>query len=132
MIYDFKKIRKEMGLSIIDVSNKLKIQKRYLEAIEDGKYTQLPCRVYAVGFIRNYANFLKIDPTEMISEFDDEIINGKRTQIPLFNENCENLKHSAGDIRKLAETASQYFNDKFEAILLVLILTILSVILIMI
>lgn len=132
MFCELKKIRKEMGLSINDVSQKLKIQKRYLEAIENGDYIHLPCRVYAVGFIKNYANFLKIDPTEIIAKFDDEIINGKHKQIPLFNENGENLKYSTENIQKFTKAAGEYFRNKSEAMLLILILVILIGILLII
>ncbi|MFP3345109.1 helix-turn-helix domain-containing protein, partial [Halomonas sp. SIMBA_159] len=55
------------------VATTLRIRLRYLEAIEDGRFDDLPGSVYAVGFIRTYAEFLNLDTEEMVRRFKDEV-----------------------------------------------------------
>jgi cytoskeletal protein RodZ len=67
----FEECRRARGLSLEDVSLKTKIQSRYMAAIENEDYSELPETVYAVGFIRTYAQFLGIDHIETISQFEN-------------------------------------------------------------
>lgn len=64
--------REERGLEIRDVVEAVRIQARYLEALEDGRVQDLPGTVYALGFVRTYAEFLGLDGTEMVSRFKEE------------------------------------------------------------
>ena len=54
--------RERRSLSLDDVSNKIKISKTCLAAIEEGDEEKLPHPVYAKGFIRNYARLLDMGP----------------------------------------------------------------------
>ncbi|WP_428558702.1 MAG: RodZ domain-containing protein [Solidesulfovibrio sp. DCME] len=56
--------RERQGLSIEDVSDKIKITRSCLAAIEDGNESVLPHPVYAKGFIKNYARLLGVDQEE--------------------------------------------------------------------
>lgn len=58
--------REKKGLSIQDIEKATSIRALYLNAIEDGNYSVAPGEVYVKGFIRNYANFLGLDPQQMI------------------------------------------------------------------
>ena len=53
--------RERQNLSFKDVERGTSIRSLYIEAIEKGEYKTLPGEVYTKGFIRNYANFLKLD-----------------------------------------------------------------------
>lgn len=53
-----RNIREAQRLSIAEISVITKIQKRYLEAIENGDLSQLPRGPYVRGFIRQYCEFL--------------------------------------------------------------------------
>lgn len=62
-----KEKRTEKNLTLEEVEKATKIKKKYLEAIEEGKFHSLPSESYARGFVRNYALYLgipeyKIDP----------------------------------------------------------------------
>lgn len=61
--------REDQNLSLEDVSNKLLIRSKYLNAIETASFSELPEQVYAIGFIKNYANFLGLNANEFISEY---------------------------------------------------------------
>lgn len=64
-----KHVREELGLTLNDVAQKLSIQRKYLENIEAGRWSELPENVYAIGFIRNYARFLKVKSDDIVEQF---------------------------------------------------------------
>jgi len=64
--------RQVKGISLREVEEATKIRQRYLEALENSDYEQIPGRVYALGFLRNYARFLGLDAQELIERFKAE------------------------------------------------------------
>lgn len=64
--------RQEKGISLREAEEATKIRLKYLEALESGTYDEIPGRVYALGFLRNYARFLGLDPAELTARFKEE------------------------------------------------------------
>lgn len=64
----FKDKREEMHLSLKEVENATSIRMMYLQAIEEGKVENYLSAVYALGFIKQYANFLGLDAEKIIKE----------------------------------------------------------------
>lgn len=64
--------RERQNLSIKDIERGTSIRSLYIEAIEKGEYKTLPGEVYTKGFIRNYANFLKLDADAAVKQFNEE------------------------------------------------------------
>lgn len=64
----FKDKREEMHLSLKEVENATSIRMMYLQAIEEGKVENYLSAVYALGFIKQYANFLGLDSDKIIKE----------------------------------------------------------------
>ncbi len=64
--------RESMGKSINDIVDAVRIQYRYLEALEDGRLEDLPGTVYALGFVRTYAEYLGLDGSEMVARYKEE------------------------------------------------------------
>ena len=60
------------GYSVADAANVLRIQEHYLEALEEGRFSDIPGTTYAIGFLRSYAGFLGLDPGEIIDDFKRE------------------------------------------------------------
>lgn len=58
--------RESQGISLAQAATETHILQRYLVALEEGDYKYLPGDVYARGFIRNYADYLKIPVEELI------------------------------------------------------------------
>ncbi len=58
--------RESQGISLAQAATETRILQRYLVALEEGDYKYLPGDVYARGFIRNYADYLKIPVEELI------------------------------------------------------------------
>src|SRR5689334_3126533 len=65
--------RQAQGYDLADVAAALRIRHAYLQAIEDGRFKDLPGATYAAGFLRTYAEFLDIDPQEVVRRFKDEV-----------------------------------------------------------
>jgi len=67
-----RRIEKKQELET--VSKKIKINIKYLEAIESGKFEKLPKGVYGKNFIREYAIFLGIDSKTMLDLYKSEFV----------------------------------------------------------
>jgi cytoskeletal protein RodZ len=61
-----KKARMDRKITLDDLEETTKIRKRYLEAIEEGDYKLLPGSFYVRAFIKNYAEAVGLDPSEVL------------------------------------------------------------------
>lgn len=68
-----RKERERQRLTVQDIEDGTSIRAAYIEAIESGDYDKMPGRVYAKGFIKNYANFLKLNGDEYVKKFVEEV-----------------------------------------------------------
>ncbi len=68
-----KQTRERYGQSLRDVSANLRIRMAYLQAIEGGRFRELPGPTYAVGFVRSYAEYLGLDAAEIVRRFKGEV-----------------------------------------------------------
>jgi cytoskeleton protein RodZ len=64
------------------VASTLRIRLVYLQAIEDGRFTELPGPTYAAGFVRTYAEYLGLDLSEVMRRYR-EVALGLDRQAPL-------------------------------------------------
>ena len=64
--------REAMGVSLSQAATETRILQRYLVALEESDYQNLPGDVYARGFIRNYALYLGLSPEELIELYRRE------------------------------------------------------------
>jgi cytoskeletal protein RodZ len=69
----FRTKREEMSLTLKEVENATSIRTQYLQAIEEGRASHLLSNVYALGFIRQYANFLGFEADKLQKEFPDAL-----------------------------------------------------------
>ncbi len=74
--------RLELDVPLEDISNRTKIRKYILEAIEEAQVEELPQAVYLPGFIRHYGNALKLNGQELADAF---------SKVPATPEASENL-----------------------------------------
>lgn len=68
---ELREARIALGVSLEDAAAQLRINKRYLQALEEGRVKDLPGAAYAVGFVRSYATALGLDPDEAVRRFRD-------------------------------------------------------------
>jgi len=77
-----REAREKKGEKIARVANCLRIRATYLQAIEDGRYRELPGDAYAIGFVRAYATYLGMDGAEIVRRFKMEAsVSGKTTSL---------------------------------------------------
>ncbi|PPR74059.1 MAG: hypothetical protein CFH03_00341 [Alphaproteobacteria bacterium MarineAlpha3_Bin2] len=68
-----KASRLRIGDELRHIANILKIRYVYLEAIEDGRFEDLPGHTYSMGFVRAYAEHLGLDSDEVIRRFKNQV-----------------------------------------------------------
>ena len=85
----FKEEREMKGLSLEEVSKALRIRPHYLEAMEEGRFDELPPQVIAKGFIRAYARHLGLDEEEAIRLYQEEVNKGESPPLPPQKEGRE-------------------------------------------
>ena len=69
-----KASRLRIGNDLRHIANILKIRYVYLEAIEDGRFEDLPGHTYSIGFVRAYAEHLGLDSDEVIRRFKNQVV----------------------------------------------------------
>lgn len=62
-----RRARVRAGLSFEEVERNIHIRAAHLQTIEDGQFQNLPGRIYALGFIKSYADFLGLDGDKVVS-----------------------------------------------------------------
>jgi hypothetical protein len=66
-----RRARRERALTLSEAAKATRIWERYLRALEsDAPLEEFPAPAYARFFLREYADFLGLDPAVMVSEFD--------------------------------------------------------------
>lgn len=60
------------GLTLDDVERDTRIARRYLEALERDEFDALPAPVYCRAFLRTYAQYLGIDPKEVLRLYPEK------------------------------------------------------------
>ncbi|MBS0519302.1 MAG: helix-turn-helix domain-containing protein [Proteobacteria bacterium] len=61
--------REARGLGIADVAKSLRIRPAYLEAIEQGRFEELPGAAYVPAFLRAYARHLGLDAQKVLTAY---------------------------------------------------------------
>ncbi len=61
-----KRARVEKNLSLAQAEEETKIRQKYLLALENENFNAIPGRVYAKGFLRNYAQYLGLNAEELV------------------------------------------------------------------
>jgi len=72
-----RRTRVHYGQSLFQIEGVLRIRASQLEALEKGDVTQLPGRVYAIGFVRSYSEYLGLDGDKMVHLFKEQSVGRK-------------------------------------------------------
>jgi cytoskeleton protein RodZ len=68
-----REARTRRGLSLDDVTAGLRIRERYVTALEEERWELMPGEAYAKGFLRMYAEFLGLDGSLYVDEYNDRV-----------------------------------------------------------
>lgn len=79
-----KAARLTRGLSLKKAALVTKIQPRFLEALEQNQFQELPSLASARGFLKNYAEFLDLSSASVLALFrrdfrDEKVVKSKKT-----------------------------------------------------
>lgn len=75
-----KGAREKNKIKITEVSRELGISEKYLQALEEGRFGELPLGVYGKNFLREYSDYLRLNTKELLEIFDTEISGGKEEE----------------------------------------------------
>ncbi|MDF4005752.1 helix-turn-helix domain-containing protein [Limosilactobacillus fermentum] len=68
-----REAREKKGLTLDDLQQATKIQKRYLITIEDEKFDELPGDFYVRAFVKQYADTVGLDGNTLLKDYDDDL-----------------------------------------------------------
>lgn len=63
--------RSNKGVTLAEAERAIRIPRKYLRALEEEDFNALPHGVYSRGIVRNYAQYLHLDPDDAIGYFDE-------------------------------------------------------------
>ena len=64
-----KKVREARGVDLGDIAQRTKISERYLRAIEDERFADMPAAVYVRGYVMEYARAVRIDAQRVADSY---------------------------------------------------------------
>ena len=70
--------RELRGVPLEEISGATKIHIRFLQALEDNHFDELPGEVFIKGYIRSYANIIGSDVEEMLNIYEESV--GNKTE----------------------------------------------------
>ena len=71
---ELAKARAALGFSVADVAQQLKFAPRQIEALEQGRFEQLPTGTFARGMVRAYARLLKLDAEPLVKRVAARVV----------------------------------------------------------
>lgn len=118
-----QKARQAKGYTLDDLQQITKIQKRYLIAIEDEKFDELPGDFYVRAFIKQYADTVGLDGKELLREYDDDLPEAKTAE---YSEHISQAVETRASQRKTVSNsvskARQYLPTIIIACVIVVVL----------
>jgi transcriptional regulator with XRE-family HTH domain len=76
-----REARLRRGLDLADVERATRIRSRYLAALEEERFDVLPGEAYTKGFLRSYAEFLGLDGTLYLDEYNTRFASGEEPSL---------------------------------------------------
>ena len=65
-----REAREAKGLTLAEAQESTRINSSYLQALEEGRYDQLPTQVHVRGYLSNYAKYLMLDPKPLLDRYE--------------------------------------------------------------
>jgi cytoskeletal protein RodZ len=74
--------REEQKLTVHQIAGLSNIKTEHIRALEEGNYAAFAAPVYIRGFVRTYANILKLDVGRVIATLDEELSQSEKFREP--------------------------------------------------
>lgn len=117
-----KAARIAKGLTIDDLQQITKIQKRYLIAIEDEKFDELPGDFYVRAFVKQYADTVDLDGNALLEEYHDEL---PETHAEAYVQNVDDVQPTRSASREQPTTAAGKVRNYLPTIIVTAIVVII-------
>lgn len=75
-----RRTRLGYGKTLTDIERVLRIRESQIDAIEKGEVYKLPGRVYAIGFVRSYAEYLGLDGGKIVQLYKAQHLDGSMNE----------------------------------------------------
>ena len=95
------KVRKKRNLTLEEASKVTRIQQKYLIAVEKNDWSAFTSKVYISGVIRTYADYLDLDPANVLAYFRRDY---EKTEVLKFRKKLPSLNFLP-DTRKIVLVA---------------------------
>ena len=66
---NLRREREMRGVTLEEISDSTKISVRFLDAMETEDFSKMPGGIFTRSFIRSYANYLGLDPEQVLAEY---------------------------------------------------------------
>lgn len=76
--------REEKGFSFDQVVHDTNISREYIHALEEDDFDFFPAEAYLIGFLRNYSEYLGLDPSRMVGIYKNFIISEEPVPMDLL------------------------------------------------
>jgi cytoskeleton protein RodZ len=83
----FKQARESKGVSLGQIATETRISTRFLTAIENEEFHQLPGGIFNRGFVRAYAERVGLDPDQAVADYERLAGAGEPAQTPSITAN---------------------------------------------
>lgn len=90
-----KEARSKRSISLDDVHAKIKIHPRVLQLLEEGKFDKLPSPLFVKSFLRSYAEFLEVNPEDLLRSYENEALPKEPEQVLFLKTADEKLQKPA-------------------------------------
>jgi len=118
-----RKTREQLGLTLEEAERTLKIRASRLAALENGEFDTLPSQAQARGFLNNYAEFLGLEPKELLREYDESQQPPRRRSIAARSpSNTAEINRSVHQVRTPSWFSSEIFIVASIAIAVIVVL----------
>lgn len=88
---------------ISTIAKQLCISEEFLEALENGEYKKIPEIVYVLGFARNYAMELGLDPDMIVNKVKSELGIEPTSEVTITNDDLEEMNRTSAYKVKIQE-----------------------------
>ena len=93
-----KNAREKKGLTIEKLEATTHIVSRYITALENNEFNQLPGEIYIKGFIKNLSDKLSLDSKLLLERYNLQI-NENKFELELYKDGDKNIKPEKREIR---------------------------------
>lgn len=78
-----KEARTKKGADFDQIEKATKIRKKYLQALEENKFARIGPATTVKGFIKNYGEYLELEPPSLLAIFRRDYAEDKKGQVVL-------------------------------------------------